>query len=191
MDIDIFEQLEAVAKSDSNDERVSLRRFQKKDSYRELGLIENQIIELEKQEQDLSQQDKDLMEKIQTEEKQKMDLVRQLYKIDESYDIDILTTENEKLLSEKSKLEKQLKEDKEYKETLRPLYMEYHEKLAKIDEEKIQNDYEEYKELRSKLRDSEANIKILESKIKSLKEHLTDLNKFEYDENCEYCIKNG
>ena len=82
MDIDIFEQLEAVAKSDSNDERESLRRFQKKDSYRELGLIENQIIELEKQEQDLSQQDKDLMEKIQTEEKKNIYLVRQLYKID-------------------------------------------------------------------------------------------------------------
>ena len=54
MYIDIFEQLGAVAKSDSNDERVSLRRFQKKDSYRELGLIENKIVELEKQEQDLS-----------------------------------------------------------------------------------------------------------------------------------------
>ena len=100
-------------KSDSNDERVSLRRFQKKDSYRELGLIENQIIELEREEKELNKQDKDLMEKIKLEEKEKLSLVRQLYKIDESYDIDNLTTENGRLLSEKRELEKQLESAQE------------------------------------------------------------------------------
>ena len=39
MDIDIFEQLETIAKSDSNEERVMLKQFQKKDSYKELGTI--------------------------------------------------------------------------------------------------------------------------------------------------------
>ena len=71
------------------------------------------------------------------------------------------------------------------------MYNEYHEKLAKIDEEKIQEDYDNYKELKSSLRDTESNIKIIESKIKSLKSHLKDLEKFKYDENCEYCLKNG
>jgi len=191
MDIDIFEQLEAVAKSDSNDERVSLRRFQKKDSYRELGLIENQIIELEREEKELNKQDKDLMEKIKLEEKEKLSLVRQLYKIDESYDIDNLTTENGRLLSEKRELEKQLKEDKEYKETLRPLFNEYHTKLAEIDEEKIEEEYQEWKELKEEVNEIKHNLKLTESKIKSLDHHKSDLDKFEYDENCEYCIKNG
>ena len=45
MDIDIFEQLETIAKSDSNEERVLLRQFQKKDSYKELGLINQKIID--------------------------------------------------------------------------------------------------------------------------------------------------
>jgi len=108
------------------------------------------------------------MKQITDLEGNKLELVRGLYKIDESYDIDELHKQLEEFLTEQKQLEKQLEEDTEYKETLRPLYMEYHEKLAEIDEEKIQNDYEEYKELKSKLRDTESNIKIIESKIKSL-----------------------
>ena len=45
MDIEVFEQLETIAKSDSNEERVMLRQFQKKDSYKELGFINQKIIE--------------------------------------------------------------------------------------------------------------------------------------------------
>ena len=48
MDIEVFEQLESIAKSDSNEERVMLRQFQKKDSYREIGTINQRITELEK-----------------------------------------------------------------------------------------------------------------------------------------------
>jgi len=191
MDIDIFEQLETIAKSDSNEERISLKRFQRKDSYKELARTENQIVDLEEKQEDLNKQDQDLMKQIVDLEGKKLELVRGLYKIDESYDIDELHKQADEFLTEQKQLEKQLEEDNEYKETLRPLYMEYHEKLAEIDEEKIQDDYEEYKSLKSSLRDTESNIKILESKIKSLKSHLKDLEKFEYDENCEYCLKNG
>ena len=55
MDIEVFEQLETIAKSDSNEERVMLRQFQKKDSYKELGTINQRIIELEKDEKELSE----------------------------------------------------------------------------------------------------------------------------------------
>jgi len=191
MDIDIFEQLETIAKSDSNEERISLKRFQRKDSYRELAKTENQIVDLEEKQEDLNQQDQDLMKQIVDLEAKKLELVRGLYKIDESYDIDELHKQSDEFLTEQKQLEKQLEEDNEYKETLRPLNMEYHEKLAEIDEEKIQDDYEEYKSLKSSLRESESNIKIIESKIKSLKSHMKELEKFEYDENCEYCLKNG
>ena len=67
--------------------------------------------------------------------------------------------------------------------------MEYHTKLAEIDEEKIQEEYEEYKELRKDIRDINNKLKLNESKTKSLKRHRDDLDKFEYDKDCEYCIK--
>ena len=191
MDIDIFEQLESIAKSDSNEERVLLRQFQKKDSYKELGLMNQKIIEMEKDEKILSEEDKKIDKELTSLENEKIELVRQLYKIDESYDINELNKINNSLENKKEQLENQLKEDKEYKETLRPLYMEYHNKLTEIDEEKIHNDYEDYKELRKDLREIKNRIKINESKTKSLKKHRDDLDKFEYDKDCEYCVKNG
>jgi DNA repair exonuclease SbcCD ATPase subunit len=191
MDIEVFEQLESIAKSDSNEERVMLRQFQKKDSYKEIGIINQRIIELEKDEKELSNQDKLLGDKLTNLENEKINLVRQLYKIDESYDIDELNNTHSSLIVKRDTLKNQLKDDKEYKETLRPLYMEYHKKLAEIDEEKIINEYEDYKELRKELRELKNKLKLNESKTKSLKRHMGDLDKFEYDENCEYCIKNG
>jgi len=191
MDIEVFEQLETIAKSDSNEERIMLRQFQKKDSYKEIGVINQRIIELEKDEKELSNQDKSLGDKLTNLENEKINLVRQLYKIDESYDIDELNNTHSSLIVKRDTLKNQLKDDKEYKETLRPLYMEYHKKLAEIDEEKIINEYEDYKELRKELRELKNKLKLNESKTKSLKRHMGDLDKFEYDENCEYCIKNG
>ena len=191
MDIDIFEQLETIAKSDSNEERVLLRQFQKKDSYKELGLINQKIVEWEKDEEELSDEDKKLCKELTRLENEKIELVRMVYNIDESYDIDELNSTHSSLVIKRDELKNQLKDDKEYKETLRPLYMEYHQKLSEIDEEKILSDYQDYKDLRKELREIKNQIKLNESKTKSLIRHRDDLDKFEYDKDCEYCIKNG
>ena len=191
MDIEVFEQLETIAKSDSNEERVMLRQFQKKDSYKELGTINQRIIEMEKDEDELNTKDKSIGNKLTELESDKINLVRKLYKIDETYDIEELKTLQQNLISEKQTIESQLKDDKEYKEQLRPMYMDYHKKLSEIDEEKIQEDYEKYKELKKDVRDYENALKLNESKTKSLNHHNADLMKFKYDENCEFCIKNG
>jgi hypothetical protein len=191
MDIDIFEQLESIAKSDSNEERIMLKQLQKKDSYKELGKIENQIEQLESQEKDLIEKDSSISNEITEYEEKKIKLVRKLHKVEEHYDIEELSSVRGNLSTQKSDLEKQLLEDKEYKETLRPLYMDYHQKLAKIDEEEIQNNYEDWKEVKKDLREIKNKMKLIETKTKSLHHHASDLEKFEYDENCEFCIKNG
>ena len=64
MDIEVFEQLESIAKSDSNEERVMLRQFQKKDSYKELGTMNQRIIEMEKEEDELNTKDKSIDNKL-------------------------------------------------------------------------------------------------------------------------------
>jgi DNA repair exonuclease SbcCD ATPase subunit len=191
MDIEVFEQLESIAKSDSNEERIMLRQFQKKDSYKEIGVINQRIGELEKDEQELSNKDKSISKDLTKLENEKIELVRKLYKIDETYDIEKLQTNKDNLNTEKSNIENQLKDDLEYKEQLRPMYMDYHKKLSEIDEEKIQEDYENWKEAKQYLTELENKIKINESKTKSLNHHNQDLMKFTYDENCEFCIKNG
>ena len=75
MDIEVFEQLETIAKSDSNEERVLLKQFQKKDSYKELGIINQKIIEMEKDEKEISDKDN----KIDNE-------LNRLVKSDDCYD---------------------------------------------------------------------------------------------------------
>ena len=191
MDIEVFEQLETIAKSDSNEERILLKQFQKKDSYKEIGTINQKIVEMEKDEKVLKDEDEKIDNKLTKLEDEKIELVRKLYKIDESYDIEELQRTLGTITTEKQQLETQLKEDKEYKETLRPMYLEYHEKLSTIDEEKIQDEYEKYKELRKDLRDVENKLKLNESKTKSLVKHRDDLDKFKYDPDCEFCVKNG
>ena len=191
MDIDIFEQLESIAKSDSNEERIMFKQFQKKDSYKELGTMNQRITELEKDEDELGTTDKSIGNKLTQLEKEKIELVRKLYKIDETYNIEELNVIQGNLTIEKQKITNQLADDKEYKENLRPMYMDYHKKLAEIDEEKIQEDYEEYKQLKKDVRDYGNALQLNESKTKSLNHHNADLMKFKYDENCEFCISNG
>ena len=120
MDIEVFEQLESIAKSDSNEERVMLRQFQKKDSYKEIGTINQRIIEMEKDEDELNTKDKSIGDKLTQLESDKINLVRKLYKIDETYDIEELKTLQQSLHLKNKLLQSQLKDDKEYKEQLRP-----------------------------------------------------------------------
>jgi len=191
MDIEVFEQLESIAKSDSNEERIMFRQFQKKDSYKEIGVINQRITELEKDEKELKTKDETIGNTLFELEDKKIELVRKLYKIDETYDIEDLNSQRSQLSAEKLNIETQLKDDLEYKEQLRPMYMDYHKKLSEINEEKIQEDYEDWKEAKQYLTELENKIKINESKSKSLNHHNQDLMKFTYDENCEFCIKNG
>ena len=83
MDIEVFEQLETIAKSDSNEERIMFRQFQKKDSYKEIGVINQRITELEKDEQEFKTKDKSIGDKLFELEDKKIDLVRKIYKIDD------------------------------------------------------------------------------------------------------------
>ena len=171
MDIEVFEQLESIAKSDSNEERIMFRQFQKKDSYKEIGVINQRISELEKDEQELKTKDETIGNTLFELEDKKIELVRKLYKIDETYDIEELQLSKGNLNTEKSNIENQLKDDLEYKEQFRPMYMDYHKKLSEIDEEKIQEDYEDWKEAKQYLTELENKIKLNESKSKSLNHH--------------------
>ena len=56
------------------------------------------------------------------------------------------------------------------------MYMDYHKKLSEIDEEKIQEDYEDWKN-QKKLEILNSN-ETIETKIKSLNHHKSDLTNF-------------
>ena len=105
--------------------------------------------------------------------------------------IEDLNYEKGKKELDKVDKEKSLINDREYKETLRPLFNEYNEKLNKFDEDEIKTNYETFNKLKNELKDIENSMRLNESKTKALAKHRDDLDKYKYDEDCEFCIKNG
>ena len=192
MDIDIFEQLEAIARSDSNEERALLKSFKKKDSYKDLSAIEQYILDYEDVEIDLNKKLQVLDDDIDKLEDTKFKFGIKLHKVDSTI-LHIDTLDNEKHAKElkKKNIEKSLKDDKDYKENLRPLFHEYNEKIDKFDETVIKSNYELFNKLTHKLKDINSDIQIIESTARSLNKHAGDLGKYKYDPNCKFCINNG
>ena len=192
MDIDIFEQLENIARSDSNEERALLKTFKKKDNYKNLSAIEQKIIKFENEEKRLLIETQAIEDTIDNLEDTKFKLGTKLHKVDSTIlHIDDLNYEKGKKELDKKQLEESLVEDKEYKETLRPLFNEYNKKLNKFNEDEIKSNYETYNKLKNKIQDIKNYMRLNESKTNALLKHKNDLDKFKYDENCEFCIKNG
>jgi DNA repair exonuclease SbcCD ATPase subunit len=191
MDIDIFDQLYDIAKSDSSEERILLKRFKKKDSYTELATTEQKIKDLEIDDSDLSKQISVLDDELLDLTDKKIEYNRELHTIGDKLDIEQLDYDKSSKIVEKQGIETQLKEDKEYRETLRPLYNDYHTKLAEFDEEKIESDYDRYKDLVNDVNDVNSNIEMVNQQIESKETLLKDLDKYKYDENCDYCLSNG
>ena len=192
MDIDIFEQLETIARSDSNEERALLKTFKKKDNYKDLSTVNQLILDYEEKEKKLANKTQELEDNVDKLEDVKFKLGTKLHKVDSKIlHIDDLNYEKGKKELDKKTLEESLIEDKEYKETLRPLFNEYNEKLNRFDEDDIKSNYKTFNKLKNELKDIENSMKLNESKTDALLKHKADLDKFKYDENCEFCIKNG
>ena len=192
MDIDILDQLYDIAKIDSNDERLLLKQFQKKDSYASLAIIEQQFKQYKENEQELSRTMQTLNEKINNLNDEKLKLVKKIWKsVEVNYKLPTLEDQLDRYVQEKSNLEEQLQSDSEYKEALRPLYLKYYEKIGHLDEDKIKNNYDTYQELMYKLNDFNAQVKVTDSEIKSNEVILTNLNEYKYDPNCPFCIGNA
>jgi len=191
MDIDIFDQLYEIARSDSNEERILLKQFRKKDSYAELATADQKISDLEVKDDELSTEIDELKDKLLDLTDDKIELNKKLHIIGDKLDVEQLDYDKASKTIQKQDIEKQLKEDKSYRETLRPLYNEYHTKLAELDEEKIQSDYERYQDLVSDVRQVDTRLKSITDQIDQNDELLEELKKYQYDEECDYCTQNG
>ena len=71
------------------------------------------------------------------------------------------------------------------------MYNQVYIQLKDFDENKIFADYEEFQEVKESKLKKENELKILTSQIESLEIKLVELEKYKYDPDCEYCLKNG
>ena len=192
MDIEIFDQLYEIAKTDSNDERVILKTLQKNDSYKKLVSTDEKILDLEKVESDWLSQKTELDLAIKVLLDEKLSLAKQRYKIDEFIEnVDDLKDKFEALNAELKIIRNKLKDDLEYKENLRPLYLEHYKKLSGFDEDRVHRNYEEYTSLSKKIERANSNMKLIENSLNMEFRNLKELEKYNYDEECEYCLNNA
>ena len=98
------------------------------------------------------------------------------------------------MISEKeSELETQkesLKLEEEYKDNIRPLYNTIYSKLKQYDEETLDHNYKKFQECKEDLNKINSDvIDVKENQIKHLQSSLEEVKEHEFDENCEYCLK--
>ena len=84
-----------------------------------------------------------------------------------------------------------LESEEEYREEIRQLYNDIYNKIKEFDEETLEHNYEKYKESKEYLSKVQHDIKLNKSKTEQWKKSLEEVKEHEFDEDCEYCVKNS
>ena len=190
MGIDLFDKLYDIAKEDVAEEKSYLKRIKEKDIFNSLSNIESKLQDFNNNKNKLKIEI-DPIEKNLDEFLVEKDALKSKLKDVEKFnyvDFDI------KILEKESELEKQkslLQGEEKYRENLRPLYNQVYSQLKDFDENKIFADYEKFQEIKELKLKKENELKLLTSQMESLEIKLVELEKYKYDPDCEYCLKNG
>ena len=192
LDINIFDQLYDIARKDVADDRVLLRTLQDKDLYTSLVYIDSRVDEIQNKVDSLRKTETKLQNKIYEMGNDRIAKIKTLYNIDDNLqDLEQLESQLKVSRTNLLKLDEQLKNDLEYKETLRPLFNRYNDKITLIDEHQLSTELNNLQELNKQLNQITNERKLLQSNKKSLQDNLTTLETYKYDPDCKFCITNG
>ena len=194
MDIDLFDKLYDIAKQDVADERAVYKKMKAKDLFPKVSEYDDAISyfsdDLADEEHKLEHFEKQLTDGyklkdiLTTQLKDTDDNLIQMNNLD--FDTQI---ENHKF--DLSRNEKKLNSENEYKDELRKLYNQISTETKKYDEDTIEHNYKKYQESKEYLSDVEHKIKLKETQIKQWEKSLEEVEEHEFDEDCEYCVKNS
>jgi DNA repair exonuclease SbcCD ATPase subunit len=190
MGIDLFEKLHDIARDDVAEEKAYLKRIKDKNIFQRMGKLEQTLVDLGEKKDELEQKIEPIETDIKKFKDQIVELKSKLKDVDDIKELDF-----RELISEKeSELETQkeaLKLEDEYKDNIRPLYNTIYSKLKEYDEETLEHNYNKFKECKEDLSKIKSDATVKENQIKHLETSLSEVKEHEFDENCEYCLKNG
>ena len=190
MGIDLFDKLYDIAREDVADEKSYLKRIKEKNVFESMGRIEQKL-------KDLKESKVEIEEKIEPVEKDLEDFKSQVEELKTKLkDVDDIKELNfDELISEKEiELESQkenLKVEEEYKDNIRPLYNTIYSKLKEYDEETLDHNYKKFQECKEDLSKIKSDVTVKENQIKHLEVSLDEVREHQFDEDCEYCVKNS
>jgi len=190
MGIDLFEKLYDIARDDVSDEKAYLKRIKEKNVFENMGRIEQKLKDLRESKSEVEVTIEPVKKDIENFKLQVEELKSKLKDVDDIKELDFkqLIFDNEQKLEEHESL---LASENEYREQLRPLYNQVFDKIKGFDEEKLNNDYVDFQKVTKKKTQQESQIKLIEGNIDNLKTQLSELEKYKYDENCDFCLENG
>jgi len=190
MGIDLFDKLYDIAKDDVSDEKSYLKRIKDKNVFGTLSNLESKL-------KGLNEKRDELKEIINPIEKDVTDFTKQINTLNselkdiedfDDVDFDKLIHENESKLEEQQSV---LSTEQEYRENIRPLYNQVYSKLKLFDEDKLTSDFNKFQIIKTTKATQEHHLKLLDREMQSMETKLFELEKYQYDENCDYCLDNG
>ena len=190
MGIDLFDKLYDIAREDVADEKSYLKRIKEKNVFESMGRIEQKLKDLKKSKVEVEEKIEPVKKDLEDFKSQVEELKTKLKDVDDIKELnfDELITEKE---SELESQKENLKVEEEYKDNIRPLYNTIYSKLKEYDEETLDHNYKKFQECKEDLSKIKSDVTVKENQIKHLEVSLEEVKEHEFDEDCEYCVKNS
>ena len=191
MGLEIFDKLWVSATDEIRDVAAVLKNFKKNDWERDLANIKEQKEEFKKTHKKLLNEKNEIQSKKKLIENQIITLSKKLKPTDKSIgDITNLKDNKEVLTKTLSNIDNQLGEISSKTEKANLLDRELRLKIQNHNEQKTEENFIELQRLESKNRELEIDLDKLKIEVNTKLDKIEKLGDLEYDEDCDYCMKN-
>ena len=191
MGLEIFDKLWTTASEEIKDVSAVLRDFKKNDWERDLADIKEQKEEFKKTHKKLLNEKNEIQSKKKLIENQIITLTKKLKPTDKSIgDITNLKDNKEVLTKTLSNIDNQLGEVSSKTEKANLLDRELRLKIQNHNEQKTEENFIELERLESENRELEIDLDKLKIEVHTKLDKIEKLGDLEYDEDCDYCMKN-
>ena len=190
--IDVFDDLHSAARSEIRDVKSMLKKYEKDDLSARLADAETRYEENSRKYNTFQQSKKKLERKKEELEKKILKQTRHIKTYvngAENLDIEKL---KKTLQTQKARLDEcaQKRNDAEIKKREKQQPLEgYRAMLSGVDAERIKSRYRKMKQWISELDEYKRKKSRLESQIENLEKSIDQLKEYDFDPNCEFCVK--
>ena len=191
MGLEIFDKLWVAASEEIKDVAAVLKNFKQNDWEKELAEIKEQKIEFKKTYNKLLDEKNDIKNKKKTTEKSIINLTKKLKPTDKSIeDIDNLKENKNTLTITLNNIDNELGEVSSRIEKINILDTELQMKINHHKDSNTEQMFIELQEIENEKREIEIDIDKMKIDVRSKLDKIEKLGNLEYDEDCDYCMKN-
>ena len=191
MGLEIFDKLWASASEEIKDVSAVLKNFKKNDWERDLAEIKEQKEEFKKTHKKLLNEKDEIQSKKKLVESQIITLTKKLKPTDKSIgDISNLKENKEVLTKTLNNIDNQLGEVSTKTEKANLLDKELRLKIQNHKEHNTEENFIELERLESENRELDIDLDKLKIEVNTKLDKIEKLGDLEYDEECDYCMKN-